>query len=198
MKRTIAAGLVVALALVAVLATTRGKAADTFSPYVDAEGNISLPKDFRTWAFLGSWHIAPKKGISDIAGAAGFHNVYTQPGTIEAYRKTGKFPDGAVLVKELLNTESGKMTTGEVNWAAETEGWFVMVKDTKGRFPDNPLWGDGWGWVLFKADNPNKTVTTGYKRDCLGCHIPARGTDWVFIQGYPVLQQETKDEKRSR
>ncbi|MFT5163042.1 MAG: hypothetical protein ACI9FJ_001623 [Alteromonadaceae bacterium] len=21
--------------------------------------------------------------------------------------------------------------------------WFVMIKDTKGRFKDNPVWGDG-------------------------------------------------------
>ena len=24
-----------------------------------------------------------------------------------------------------------------------------MIKDAKGRFPGNDLWGDGWGWALF-------------------------------------------------
>jgi hypothetical protein len=169
-----------------------GEAEEGFSPYVSADGTISLPKDFRRWPFLGSWHIAPKEGVGGMAGAAGFHNVYTQAGTIEHYRKTGEFPDGAVIVKELLGTESGKMTTGQASWAAETEGWFIVVKDTKGRFPDNPLWGDGWGWALFNADDPNNTVSTSYRTDCWGCHLPASSTDRVFVRGYPVLQEEPK------
>jgi hypothetical protein len=32
--------------------------------------------------------------------------------------------------------------------------WFVMVKDSKGSFPGNDLWGDGWGWSWFDAGNP--------------------------------------------
>jgi hypothetical protein len=38
-----------------------------------------------------------------------------------------------------------------------------------------------------ESDAPDKQVATDYKKDCLGCHIPARGTDWVYVQGYPVL-----------
>jgi hypothetical protein len=30
--------------------------------------------------------------------------VYASPGTIDAYRKDGRFPDGAVLVKEVFDT----------------------------------------------------------------------------------------------
>ena len=67
------------------------------------------------------------------------------------------------------------------------EVWFVMIKDEKGRYPGNPLWGDGWGWALFKSDAPDKQVATHYKNDCLGCHIPAQTTDWVYVQGYSVL-----------
>ena len=62
-----------------------------------------------------------------------------------------------------------------------------MNKDEKGRYTENPLCGDGWGWALFKSDVPDKQVATDYKKHCLGCHIPARGTDWVYVQGYPAL-----------
>ncbi len=82
---------------------------------------------------------------------------------------------------------NAQMTTGDAHWASGTKVWFVMIKDEKGRYPDNPLWGDGWGWALFKSDAPDKQVATDYKKDCLGCHIPARTTDWVYVQGYPVL-----------
>ncbi len=165
----------------------------TYGGLVDDAGNISLPNDFQSdWAFLGTWSIAEKDVEHSSAasghGAAGLHNVYTQPETIAHFRKTGEFPDGAVLVKELLKATTGPMTTGTVSWGKQVEGWFVMVKDTKGRFTNNPLWGDGWGWALFNADQPEKTVTKNYKVECTGCHIPARNDDWIYINGYPLLQ----------
>ena len=161
-----------------------GQAQETFSPYVDARGGITVPPDYRTsWVFLGTWSIDAGEGT---AGAKGLHNVYTQRGVVEAYRNGGEFPDGAVLVKELLSAETRPMTTGTVSHAVDIEGWFVMVKDTKNRFIDNKLWGDGWGWALFGPDGMLKTKD--YKAECLGCHIPAKDTDWVYVEGYPLLR----------
>ena len=187
MRYILAACFVLALAAAAIV-VRGGEAESSFSPYVDTEGKISVPGDYREWAFLGSWHIAPQKGRDGSAGAAGFHNVYTQLSTVEHYRRTGEFPDGAVLVKELLKTKSGKLTTGDVSWATEIEGWFVVVKDTEGRFPDHPLWGNGWGWALFNSGDPMNTVTKNWRTDCLTCHAPAQNTDWVFLEGYPILR----------
>jgi hypothetical protein len=166
--------------------------ANTYSDLVDEGGNIRLPENFRSeWVFLGTWSIAEKEvEISADAsrhGAAGLHNVYTQPGVAEYFRAHKAFPDGAVIVKELLKAGTATMTTGTVSHGVEVEGWFVMVKDTKGRFDGNPLWGDGWGWTLFNASAPDTSVTENYKTECLGCHIPAREDDWIYISGYPVL-----------
>jgi hypothetical protein len=180
--------LVVSVSLIAafVAFATAGGCADAFSPYVDEAGNIKVPISYRAkWDHLGTWSIASK---GERGGAAEFHSVYTQPGTIDAYRKTGAFPDGAVLVKELLQTETGSLSTGKVSWETGIKGWFVMVKDAKGRFPDNKLWGDGWGWALFNADNPTVTVTADYKTDCIPCHLPVKGSDWVYTYGYPPLR----------
>ena len=44
--------------------------------------------------------------------------------------------------------------------------------------------------ALFKADAPDKQVATNFKKDCLGCHIPAKAADWVYVQGYPVLKSQ--------
>ena len=90
------------------------------------------------------------------------HAVYASPGAIDAYRKTGHFPDGAVLVKEVFATSTNEMTTGTVSHADKLKGWFVMVRDSKGTHPGNPLWGDGWGWSWFDADKPLKTTSTDY------------------------------------
>ncbi len=162
-----------------------GKAQE-FSPFVSNDGTISIPANYRTeFVFLGAWSVA---GDEEGGGAKELHTVYTQKSAVETYRQTGEFPDGAVLVKELSSTGTGDMTTGHVSRATQTAGWFVMVKDTQGRFAANPLWGDGWGWSFFEGARPGETVSTDYKTDCLGCHVPAQQTDWVYVQGYPSLK----------
>ncbi|MCA9810550.1 MAG: cytochrome P460 family protein [Candidatus Dadabacteria bacterium] len=157
---------------------------DSFSPYVDLDGQITLPTNFKeNWTFLGAWTLPGNKDD-------GMHIVYTEPGVVKKFKETGnRFPDGAVLIKEVRSIKSEAMTTGANVIHAENETlWFVMIKDTKGRFSDNPNWGDGWGWALFNAGDPSRNVSTSYKKDCLGCHIPAKQTDWIYTRGYPVLK----------
>jgi Cytochrome P460 len=152
---------------------------------VDKAGNIRKPADFRDlYQELGVYTPV------DLNNNTEMHYTYAPPGTAEYYRKNGKFADGTVLVKEVFATDHAQLTTGDAHWATKTKVWFVMIKDDKNRYPNNPLWGDGWGWALFKADAPDKQVATNYKKDCLGCHVPAQSTDWVYVQGYPVLKSK--------
>ncbi len=158
--------------------------ADGFSPYVTKDGGISRPTDYRdTFEFLGTYAVATKPGqpVDEM------HVVYSRPEDIKAYRRDGKFSDGAVLVKEITGARSENLTTGQSHWATDIKVWFVMVKDSKGRFPQNDLWGDGWGWALFKADAPDRNVATDYSTDCRGCHVPAKKDDWIYMRGYPPL-----------
>lgn len=153
------------------------------SEVVDAKGNIKLPDDFRlTMTHLGSWYVPG-------GDASGFHDVYADTESVSAFRRDGKFPDGAVLVKELRGAESGNFTTGDnVSYSkAGVKQWFVMVKDSQNRFAGNPAWGDGWGWALFKPGDTNTNVGGNYKESCLGCHQPAKDTDWIYLQAYPSL-----------
>jgi hypothetical protein len=151
---------------------------------VDKTGNIRKPTDFRDrYQLLGTWMVLDPKGNQ-------MHVTYASPGTAEYYRKNGKFADGTVFVKEIFGTDHAQMTTGDVARASGIIQWFVMIKDEKKRFPNNPLWGDGWGWALFKADAPDKQVATDHSKDCIPCHIPAKSTDWTYVQGYPVLKSK--------
>ncbi len=157
---------------------------ERFSPYVDADGAIRRPKEYRDkWTHLGTYMV-----LNESEAGHGLHEVYTERSNIEAYKKTGDWPDGATIVKEVRHTAGAKMTTGNSHWATDMNVWFVMVKDRKGRYPNNPIWGDGWGWALFKGGDPEKQVATNYKTDCLTCHIPAKGHDWVYVEGYPLLR----------
>jgi hypothetical protein len=163
-----------------------GADGQTGTTVADAAGNLHVPDAYRTtYQSLGSWAVAADQG----GGSKELHVVYASPGTITAYRNDGRFPDGAVLVKEVFQTATGQMTTGIVSRADTLKGWFVMVKDSNGRYAGNKLWGDGWGWSWFDAANPTKTTSTDYKTDCLGCHVPAQSSDWVYVGGYPPLRR---------
>ena len=81
---------------------------------VDANGNLQVPADYRTsYQFLGSWAIAADKG----QGSKALHVVYASPGTIAGYQRTGRFPDGSMLVKEVYQTATQPMATGTVSHA---------------------------------------------------------------------------------
>ena len=95
--------------------------ADDFSPYVTKDGGISLPLDYREkFLHLGTWAVATKPGkpVDEM------HNVYARPEDVRAYRRDGKFPDGAVLVKEVTHVGSAKLTTGESHWTTDIKIWF--------------------------------------------------------------------------
>jgi hypothetical protein len=152
---------------------------------VDANGNIHVPKNYRLeYQYLGSWAIAADQG----QGSKQLHVVFASPGAAEAYRATGHFADGTVLVKEVFDAVTAGMTTGTVSHSGPLKGWFVMVRDTSNRHAGNKLWGDGWGWSWFDAGNPTKTTSTDFTADCQSCHVPARSSEWVYVQGYPPLK----------
>jgi len=177
---------IVAAAAAGQISPPAPKGGPTVATVVDASGNLRVPGDYQTtYQFLGSWAVASDQG----RGSKELHVVYASPDAIAAYRKDGRFPDGTTLVKEVFETATAPMTTGTVSSAKTLKGWFVMVKGGDGRYPGNKLWGDGWGWSWFDAANPSKTTSTDYKADCLGCHVPAQATDWVYVGGYPPLKR---------
>ena len=151
-----------------------------FKANVDAAGAIKLPKNLATdWCHIGS-----------VAADDDIHNTYTTKESLAYFRKNHKWKDGSILVKEVRKTHAGQLTTGNAHWEGPVKIWFVMMKDSQNRFPGNPLWGDGWGWSLYNGDNQDKQVAKGYQQNCLQCHIPAKSTDWVYSDKYPMLAED--------
>lgn len=152
---------------------------------VGADGALHVPVDYqKTYQSLGAWAVAADEG----QGSKELHVVYASPGAVEARRRDGDYPDGAVLVKEVYGAATAPMTTGTVSHADVLKGWFVMVRDRKNSHIGNKLWGEGWGWAWFAAGKPDTTTSTDYHTDCLTCHEPARNTKFIYEQGYPVLK----------
>ena len=126
---------ILALGVLAVspLLISQEKKPSEFSPYVDSDGAIRRPKEYRdTWTHLGTYMV-----LNESEAGHGLHEVYTERSNIEAYNKTGAWPDGATIVKEVRHTRRAQMTTGNAHWGTDIDVWFVMVKDRKGRYPNN-------------------------------------------------------------
>ena len=166
--------------------TTAAEDPSSAATVVDAAGKLRVPQDYRTtYQSLGSWAIAGDEG----RGSKEVHVVLASPGSIEAFRRDGHFPDGTVLVKEIFNAATKELTTGTVSRADQLKGWFVMVRDSAGRHQGNALWGDGWGWSWFDAADPSKSKSANYMFECKSCHVPAQASDWVYVDGYPALKR---------
>jgi hypothetical protein len=141
----------------------------------------------REWVLLGSFSVRADNAEK---GAKELHVVYAEPKSVALYREGGVFPDGAILVKDVFDTNTEALTTGTVSYADTLKGRFVMVKDETDRYAEeSPLWGDGWGWAFYEGTELQKTITTDYRKDCLGCHEPARSQDLIYVQGYPILKR---------
>jgi len=154
------------------------------------DGELILPKGFHQWVFLGS-PLTPNALNGGSAPFPEYHNVYVQPEAFKAYRETGEFPEGTIMLKELQLTRNGTNPGGstiEVSgrgyFPGARNGIDVSVKD-KTRFADT----NGWGFFNFGHHAPPYLETAAEQtvEACAGCHI-ANADDMVFRKFYtPIL-----------
>ena len=193
--RTIMVILLTALGSGAIAGLTAGNTAHAAStpewgPQWTTDDQLKLPQGYHRWIFLGS-PLTPHGLNNGKAGFPEFHNVYIQPEAYQAYRSTGLFPEGTILLKELQLTKPGTYPDGSRNEASgrgyfpgKANGIDITVKDSK-RFPDT----NGWGFFNFGHQAPPYAPTAAVqpKEACAGCH-EANATDMVFSEFYkPVL-----------
>src|SRR5260370_2498374 len=92
---------------------------------VDKTGNIRKPADVRDrYQALGVYTPV------DLNNNTEMHYTYASPGTAENYRKTGKFADGTILVKEELATDHAQLTTAHPHPATRTNVSFPNIHHT--------------------------------------------------------------------
>jgi len=160
-------------------------------PAYTADGQLIQPVGYRNWTFIGSM-VTPQGLNNNKVGFPEFHNVYVEAANLAAYRKTGVFPEGTVLVKELTLVRNPTHPDGSTD-EASGRGFFegtlngldVTVKDSK-RFADT----NNWGFFNFghHALPYEATAKVAPKAECAGCHIAgAAKTDLTWVQFYPML-----------
>ena len=197
MKNLILAVSVLALSAIAAVAFAQREGTNTASvkgrylPEYTKEGDLVLPKNWRSWVYVGS-PLTPD-GLND--GKEGFpeyHNVYIEPGSYEIYKNTGVFPEGTIMFKELQRVLGPKQFTDGSLTQPSGRGYFpgafngadVTVKDSK-RYAAT---GSTWGYYNFNHSEP-KAPSAKLKptSECGFCHQASAKKDQVWTQFYRLL-----------
>ncbi len=154
------------------------------------QGELKLPERYREWVFIGA-PLTPHGLNKGKAGFPEYHHVYVNPDAFAIYQRSGEFPEGTVIAKELVLLQKGdfedgsKMApSGRGYFAGTFNGMDVMVKDSA-RFKET----NGWGFFNFGHYAPPYAKVSKIEpvKNCAACHSANAGKDMVFKRYYPVL-----------
>jgi len=159
---------------------------DAEKPKFTADGELIpfSPDVYREWIWVGE-PLTPNDLNPPEANFPEFHDVYINPTAWREWKKSGTFPDGTVMIKELTSVGSTNAVSGNGYFQGEFTGLEHAVKDSK-RFPKEAK---GWGYFSFGHKYPLKKQAPQQQfSTCAQCHVGNAGDDMVFTQYYPVLR----------
>jgi hypothetical protein len=149
------------LAAVALTASFAASAADPAA--------VPYPTGYRDWHHVKSMVINPGHPLYGAFG--GIHHIYGNAKAVAGY-KAGKFPDGSVIVFDLLTATTADNAIVE----GQRKVVGVMHKDAR-------KWAatGGWGFEGFKGDSKiDRAVGANAAEACFGCHAPQKERDYTF------------------
>jgi len=161
-------------------AAAESGAASIGAPMYEADGALRRPEGYQEWTFVGaSLGLSYAEGAR-VDGPGEFHNVYLRPESYAAFRRTGRFPEGTVLVLELHEAAQKVAPSRHGLFEGRRVAVEAAVKDSA-RFPE--------GWAYYSFGDGSKASATAFARAaCFECHRQHAARDNVFVQFYPVLR----------
>ena len=137
--------------------------------YSQTAKTVGYPEGYRRWVHINSRIVGPESPAFKRYG--GLHNIYANSQALEGF-KTGKFPDGAVIVLDQLEAQTKNgVTSGGVRRFID-----VMQKDSK-LFAET----GGWGFEEFSGDShTERALNEQAKTTCFTCHAGQKANDSVF------------------
>lgn len=128
---------------------------------------VPYPDGFRRWTHIKSAVSAPR---SPADPRAGIHHIYANQLALRGY-ENGRFPEGSVIVFDLLavSTENGTTREGARKLVD------VMHKDST-QFAGT----GGWGYEEFGGDTRTRMVGERARTACFQCHTQRKDQDFVF------------------
>ncbi|GJL75230.1 cytochrome P460 family protein [Nitrosomonas sp.] len=149
-------------------------------------GKLERPVGYREWIYVGA-PITPDDMNNGKANFPEFHSVYIDPESWDHWKKTGKFRDGTMLVKEMNAVGTKSASSGSGYFMGKFMGLEATIK-SKREFPNEP---GNWAYYSFSTEDHKslkKTTKAEPTASCNACHDAAAKDDFVFTQYYPVLE----------
>jgi Cytochrome P460 len=144
----------------------------SLSSWAQSNDAIPYPTGYRQWTHVKSTIIGPKSPAYEKIG--GIQHIYANEKGMEGYR-TGRFPEGAILVYDFLKTEDDAYSEGRTNEGGR-RFTSVMVKDSK-RYAAT----GGWGFEEFRGDSQtDRMIGAEAPAKCYACHTSQKDRDFVF------------------
>lgn len=137
-------------------------------PVYANEKKVPYPDNYRNWSHVKSMII--QAGHPLAATDEGIHHVYANKNALEGL-KSGSYPEGAVLVYDLLTHLEKNNTIQE----GERKLVGVMHKNSNA-FAET----GGWGFEGFAANSQTERLVKDEGKACFTCHAPQKNNGYVF------------------
>ncbi|MDX2032985.1 MAG: cytochrome P460 family protein [Blastocatellia bacterium] len=167
--------------------SNRASSASLEKPAAVFEGRDTMlrPEGYREWVFVGSstgLNYMPNPAPASANSDEDIKHVYINPSSYREFIKTGKFPEGTVMILEIAEAARKNEAGLQGSYAEKFIALEASVKDSK-RFPG------GWAYFGFTdmEGRPLAKAKPFPDNACLSCHREKAATDRVFTQFYPVL-----------
>jgi hypothetical protein len=135
---------------------------------------VPFPDGYRDWHHVKSMVLQTGHPLYETFG--GIHHIYANPLALEGY-PSGSFPDGAVIVFDLLDAVEADAAISE--GARKVVG--VMHRDATTFAATG-----GWGFEGFAGGDPaTRAVGAGNGDACFGCHQEQAAPSFVFSRLRP-------------
>jgi hypothetical protein len=152
------------------------------SPVFEGRDTLLRPENYRGWLLVSRTDGLQRSAGADNASSRTrppAQRVYINPTAYREYARTGRFPEGTVMIWESL----GKPET-TYRPHKQSPALLASVKDDS-RFEG------GWGFFDFTAREGRlaaRSKALAESSGCGVCHSRDAGTDHVFTQFYPLLR----------
>jgi Cytochrome P460 len=180
----------VLVATVAALLTARANSEIWVNKaHCTVDGSAIRPVEWRQWVHVGTRYKPIGLNILDqkLTKTPEILNAYVEPSALAAFQRTGRWPEGAQIIKEFSAIRVGPgcdpMTFvchsrfGDGIYESGYMGLGYMVKDSA-RFPNQP---GNWGYFSFGHRPPPYLPVARPTTTCISCHIRlASDTDYVI------------------
>ena len=131
-----------------------------------SDEGIPYPEGYRNWTHVKTHIVRPHNPAFKIVG--GFNHVYANKEAMVGYR-TGRFPNGSVIVSDVIHANEDSLSTKE----GERMHIDVMMRDSL-KYNDFA----GWRFETFDKSAASRMLTLTTRTACTNCH--KKTADMVF------------------